>query len=58
MNPSPYFEQRRSDWRDAKLQPTTSWDEAQYLWNHGEYLAINKGPSPVEKMLAEIHRRL
>lgn len=56
--PSPFFASRRADWRDANHQPTSNWDEAKYLWNYGEYVVINKGPSPVEQMLAEINRRL
>ena len=42
--PSPYFEARRADWRDANRQPTSNWDEAKFLWNYGEYVIINKGP--------------
>lgn len=56
--PSPFFASRRADWRDANHQPTSNWDEAKYLWNYGEYLVINKGPNPVEQMLAELNRRL
>ena len=56
--PSSFFLSRRTDWRDAEYQPTSNWDEAKYLWNYGEYLAINKGPSPFEQMLAKFNRRL
>jgi hypothetical protein len=56
--PSPFFQSRRADWRDANFKPTSNWDEAKFLWNYGEHVVINKGPSAVQQMLAEVQRRL
>ncbi|MBU01720.1 MAG: hypothetical protein CME55_00345 [Halieaceae bacterium] len=55
--PSPYFAARRSQWRDKKFQPTSEWSAAEFLYEQGALVRINKGPNPIHEMVAEVHRR-
>ena len=42
----PYFAKRQQDWRTKDLKPTTNWNEAELLWDAGEFVRIVKEGNP------------
>lgn len=43
MGPSEYFLKRKHLWLDKNFKSTTDWDKAEFLFEAGEYVRINKG---------------
>jgi hypothetical protein len=49
----PYFAARQDLWRDKNLKPTNNWDEAEFLWEAGEFVRIAK-PGSFDELLFKL----